>query len=390
MSKSRSTSSWRDEEEFGSERKSSSSRRLGGGRERDDDFKSFRSRRSGHFDDDDDDSDAKDSKGQPKPKQKVRTANHGRDIVFNFRKKMLKATYKDTRTFVRTPCEPGVVIRCYIERTRKLGKNYLNPSYCLCGDLEDGSGKELINCKKILKSSTPHYVFSLREDDLDRKRQQRSRAYLGKLRGISSSEYVMFDSGSVERQDTINPDNIEDEIENEELHDNEPINYAEEDAAYKSQLCSIYYYSKKRPSSGLCMEVCVPTVDPKRPVLGDLRTDLVQCFEKIREEGKQNELYKNKCFVLQEKKSRYDPLSSCLVDFQSRANTASAKNFQLLESTPSRLGERVYAERVRDENIIFQLGKISDDCFNMDFKYPLSMIQAFAIAISRFDANISM
>jgi hypothetical protein len=28
--------------------------------------------------------------------------------------------------------------------------------------------------------------------------------------------------------------------------------------------------------------------------------------------------------------------------------------------------------------------QISEDCFNMDFKHPLSMLQAFAIAVSRY------
>ena len=32
--------------------------------------------------------------------------------------------------------------------------------------------------------------------------------------------------------------------------------------------------------------------------------------------------------------------------------------------------------------------KVGKDCFNMDYQYPLSMLQAFAICLSRFDAKI--
>ena len=38
---------------------------------------------------------------------------------------------------------------------------------------------------------------------------------------------------------------------------------------------------------------------------------------------------------------------------------------------------------------LLQLGKTTKDCYNMDYKAPFSMFQAFAIAVARFDANIS-
>ena len=38
--------------------------------------------------------------------------------------------------------------------------------------------------------------------------------------------------------------------------------------------------------------------------------------------------------------------------------------------------------------ILLQMGKVGKDCFNMDYQYPLSMLQAFAICLSRFDAKI--
>jgi hypothetical protein len=57
--------------------------------------------------------------------------------------------------------------------------------------------------------------------------------------------------------------------------------------------------------------------------------DLSKYFGRVKEAGAQNEMLGRKLFILHEKTSRYDPLSSCLVDFRGRANMASIKNFQI-------------------------------------------------------------
>lgn len=47
--------------------------------------------------------------------------------------------------------------------------------------------------------------------------------------------------------------------------------------------------------------------------------------------------------------TRYDPLSSCLVDFKGRATAASVKNFQLMKSFPEDNDQRkiYYSEKGR-------------------------------------------
>lgn len=68
--------------------------------------------------------------------------------------------------------------------------------YTLYADHDDGSGRLLVCAKKLLKSRESHYVLSTNMDDLHRRRGDRSRHYLGKLRANSSlSEYVLYDSG---------------------------------------------------------------------------------------------------------------------------------------------------------------------------------------------------
>ena len=84
---------------------------------------------------------------------------------------------------------------------------------------------------------------------------------------------------------------------------------------------------------------------------------------------------------------------------QSRATVKSVKNFQVIESLPedSELRERYWQNggQVRPEDqengpmppIILQMGKTSKSTFNCDFQYPLSLFQAFAICLSRFDIS---
>jgi len=36
------------------------------------------------------------------------------------------------------------------------------------------------------------------------------------------------------------------------------------------------------------------------------------------------------------------------------------------------------------------MGKVGKNCFNMDYQFPMSMLQAFAICIARFDTKCAV
>ena len=80
-------------------------------------------------------------------------------------------------------------------------------------------------------------------------------------------------------------------------------------------------------------------------------------------------------------------VSACLVDFKGRANVASTKNCQFIESSPQDSSESSTEEYEKD--FLFQMGKITEDCFNVDIKYPMSLLQAFSVCVSRFDAKLN-
>lgn len=230
------------------------------------------------------------------------------EYMFNFNV-LMKTTYRELRAFILSPAPLNTVVRCYIERNAA-GSNMFNPVYSLCADLDDGTGRELICCRKV-SSRSAHYVFSLKSDDLYRKRDQRSRLYLGKLRATSANEYVLYDGGSCDV-----PDGAGSEILNVDRSEtgSEMANQAVEDSLYRSQLAVIHFNSKKRPCAAdeRGMEVCIPhpslVVAPATAAEGSttkkILMDIVNPFEKLRKDGLQNDQYRHKLLVYHERVSR--------------------------------------------------------------------------------------
>lgn len=90
---------------------------------------------------------------------------------------------------------------------------------------------------------------------------------------------------------------------------------------------------------------------------------LTKPFEKVRMEKRQNQQHPKTCFVIHERTSRYDPLSSCLVDFKGRANMASVKNCQFVVSDPEADLPRdasleAQMKHDADKDFVMQLGKV--------------------------------
>ncbi|KAG4118900.1 hypothetical protein ERO13_D11G046800v2 [Gossypium hirsutum] len=79
----------------------------------------------------------------------------------------------------------------------------------------------------------------------------------------------------------------------------------------------------------------------------------------------------------------HEQLQCWCLNFKGRVTVASVKNFQLVAAVePS---HNVSPEE--QEKVILQFGKIGKDIFTMDYRYPLSAFQAFAICLSSFDTK---
>ncbi|KAJ1420756.1 Tubby-like, C-terminal [Sesbania bispinosa] len=88
--------------------------------------------------------------------------------------------------------------------------------------------------------------------------------------------------------------------------------------------------------------------------------------------------------VLKNKSPRWHEQLQCwCLNFKGRVTVASVKNFQLVAAVdPSH-----NVSAAEQERVILQFGKIGKDIFTMDYRYPLSAFQAFAICLSSFDTK---
>ena len=88
--------------------------------------------------------------------------------------------------------------------------------------------------------------------------------------------------------------------------------------------------------------------------------------------------------VLKNKSPRWHEQLQCwCLNFRGRVTVASVKNFQLVASDDNGPGNQ---ENVK---VILQFGKIGKNLFTMDYRYPISAFQAFAICLSSFDTKIA-
>lgn len=91
--------------------------------------------------------------------------------------------------------------------------------------------------------------------------------------------------------------------------------------------------------------------------------------------------------VLKNKAPRWHEQLQCwCLNFRGRVTVASVKNFQLV-AAPGNTDQPTQVPPAELEKVILQFGKIGKDIFTMDYRYPLSAFQAFAICLTSFDTK---
>lgn len=118
------------------------------------------------------------------------------------------------------------------------------------------------------------------------------------------------------------------------------------------------------------MTVYIPSIKPDGSLVEykPLKEDLAQAYQAGRREG---------ITKLINKPPRWSPENDAFVlDFFDRVKKPSVKNFQLINEL--------------DEDYIFlQFGKYDENLFTMDFQWPMTPAQAFAICLSSFDTKLA-
>uniref|UniRef100_A0ACD5X890 Uncharacterized protein n=1 Tax=Avena sativa TaxID=4498 RepID=A0ACD5X890_AVESA len=104
---------------------------------------------------------------------------------------------------------------------------------------------------------------------------------------------------------------------------------------------------------------------------------------------------KNTALILHNKAPRWHEQLQCwCLNFRGRVTVASVKNFQLTAATQPPAGAPTPPHPApqpppEHDKVILQFGKVAKDMFTMDFRYPLSPFQAFALSLSSFDTKLA-
>ncbi|XWS40301.1 hypothetical protein CRYUN_Cryun18bG0128700 [Craigia yunnanensis] len=115
-------------------------------------------------------------------------------------------------------------------------------------------------------------------------------------------------------------------------------------------------------------------------------------FSEIGMSHENDEDRKMKPLILKNKPPRWHEQLQCwCLNFRGRVTVASVKNFQLIAATQPAAGAPTLSQPAPPDidKIILQFGKVGKDMFTMDYRYPLSAFQAFAICLSSFDTKLA-
>ncbi|CAF0991083.1 unnamed protein product [Rotaria sordida] len=254
---------------------------------------------------------------------------------------------EDLDKFVYTPAPNGLGdIQCHITRDKRGMEKGLFPIYYMHAE-RPGDGKKffILAGRKRRRSTTSNYLISTDPTDLSRDGEK----FIGKLRAnMLGTNFTVYDQGSNPKK------NIPIEQQRQEL------------AAIAYETNILGFKGPRR------MTIIIPGMssDHHRVEVRP-KTDSESLVERWKHNDMNNllELH-NKTPVWHQETQSY------VLNFHGRVTQASVKNFQIVHDDDQ-------------DYTCMQFGRVSDDVFTCDFKYPLCAVQAFGIALSSFDGKLA-
>uniref|UniRef100_G1L1A1 Tubby-like protein n=1 Tax=Ailuropoda melanoleuca TaxID=9646 RepID=G1L1A1_AILME len=252
----------------------------------------------------------------------------------------------EPQEFVLRPAPQGRTVRCRLTRDKKGMDRGLYPSYFLHLDTE--KKVFLLAGRKRKRSKTANYLISSDPTNLSRGGEN----FIGKLRSnLLGNRFTVFDNGQ-------NPHRA---------------GGSTDVGSLRQELAAVIYETNVLGFRGpRRMTVIIPgmnTDNERVPIRPRNASDglLVRWQNKTLESL--IELH-NKPPVWNEDSGSYT------LNFQGRVTQASVKNFQIVHADDP-------------DYIVLQFGRVAEDAFTLDYRYPLCALQAFAIALSSFDGKLA-
>ncbi|KAL1187933.1 Tubby-like F-box protein 1 [Cardamine amara subsp. amara] len=334
-------------------------------------------------------------------------------------------------TFPVSLKQPGprdATMQCFIKRDKSNLTYHLY--LCLSPALLVENGKFLLSAKRIRRTTYTEYVISMHADTISRS----SNTYIGKIRSnFLGTKFVIYDTQPAYNSNTyrvVQPVGLSRRFYSKRVSPKVPSgSYKVAQVSYELNVLGtrgprrMHCAMNSIPASSLeeggtvpgQPEIIVPrsildesfrsiTSSSSRRVTSDYSNDfssarfsdilgpLGEDEEAVLEEGKERNFPP---LVLKNKPPRWHEQLQCwCLNFRGRVTVASVKNFQLIAANqpqpqPQPQPQTSSGPTDGPDKIILQFGKVGKDMFTMDFRYPLSAFQAFAICLSSFDTKLA-
>lgn len=258
-------------------------------------------------------------------------------------------TIENINAFVNSLAPDSMSIRCRVQRKKRGMERSMFPTYCLYLDRGESLGTLfLLAARKRKKSRSSNYLISTSADDLSRD----GKNFVSKLRAnFLGTSFTVYDNGVNPSSYSVLPDK----------------------SNLRQELVAILYETNVLGFKGpRKMTAVIPAVNYDHQVIAVQPT----CnSETLLERWRSNQM--TDLLQLHNKHPVWsDETQAFVLNFHGRVTQASVKNFQLVHATNANY-------------IILQFGRISDDTFTLDYRFPLTALQAFSISLSSFDSKLA-
>jgi tubby-related protein 1 len=253
--------------------------------------------------------------------------------------------------FVMEPVKKNVTMKCRITRDKKGVDKGMFPIYYLHLEKDDGKKIFLLAARRRKKSATANYLLSTDPTDLSRN----AKSFMAKVRSNAvGTSFTLFDNGENPKKAAVIGDGV------------------------RQELAAIIYetnvFGFKGPRK---MTIIIPGIYG-----GDMGKEMRPvCVRPISEKDSILERYKThrmeEMVILHNKQPVWnEDTQSYVLNFHGRVTQASVKNFQIVHN-------------LNPDYVVMQFGRINNEVFTMDFRYPLSPVQAFGIAMTSFHGKLA-
>ncbi|KAL2229822.1 UNVERIFIED_CONTAM: Tubby-like F-box protein 6 [Sesamum indicum] len=290
---------------------------------------------------------------------------------------------------VKQPGPRESLLQCFIKRNRSTQTYYLFVS--LSQALAD-DGKFLLAARKCRRTTCTDYIISLHGDDMSKG----SDTYIGKLRSnFLGTKFIVYDALPPHSGSKMEKSRSTCVVGSKQISPKVPAgNYPVAHISYELNVLGargprrMHCVMDAIPASAIKPGGVAPTqtyfpitsVDSS-PTLPFFRTKS-NCLDKSFSGPLCNQ--GGSSLVLRNKSPRWHEQLQCwCLNFHGRVTVASVKNFQLVASPENGIAGPEH------DKVILQFGKVGKDVFTMDYRYPISAFQAFAICLSSFDTKIA-